>query len=95
MMTLLVVPLSLALTSGSRLERALALSYAVYLAICVTNPNLFSSMGILILSILLANGAMARTAAARTGADVPSLFRAAVRIETTLEKYPETADDVT
>lgn len=84
MMTLLVMPLSLALSSGSRLERALAISYAVYLVICVTNPNLFSSMGVLILSILLANGAMARTAAAWTGAAGPSLFRAAVRIETAL-----------
>jgi hypothetical protein len=60
MMTLLLAPIPLAFATGSQRQRALALSYGLYLVMCATNPNLFSSMGILILSILLANAAMER-----------------------------------
>jgi hypothetical protein len=36
-------------------RRHLIVAYALYLLMCASNPNLFSSMGILILSIILAN----------------------------------------
>jgi hypothetical protein len=39
----------------SRAERHLVIAWAFYLLMCVSNPNLFSSMGILILSVLIAN----------------------------------------
>lgn len=58
MMTLLLTPVSFAFVAGGQRDRALAVSYALYLVMCVTNPNLFSSMGILILSVLLADVAM-------------------------------------
>jgi hypothetical protein len=38
----------------SQAERHLVIAWTFYLLMCVSNPNLFSSMGILILSILLA-----------------------------------------
>jgi hypothetical protein len=60
MMTLLLIPVTFAFTAGAKRDRALAVSYAIYLVMCVTNPNLFSSMGILILSVLLAGAAMNR-----------------------------------
>ena len=58
MMTLLLIPVSFAFVAGGLRDRALAVSYALYLVMCATNPNLFSSMGILILSALLADAAM-------------------------------------
>jgi hypothetical protein len=39
----------------SRAERAIAVGFAFYLLMCFSNPNLFSSMGILILSVMVAN----------------------------------------
>lgn len=36
-------------------QRHIILGYAFYLVMCASNPNLFSSMGVLILSIILAN----------------------------------------
>ncbi|HEV2154834.1 hypothetical protein [Bradyrhizobium sp.] len=60
MMTLLLIPVTFAFTAGAKRDRALAVSYAIYLVMCLTNPNLFSSMGILILSVLLAGAAMNR-----------------------------------
>lgn len=55
MLGLLLLPIRMAVsTRGSSAERALAVGYAFYLAMCISNPNLFSSMGILILCVLLA-----------------------------------------
>lgn len=61
MMTLLLMPISFAFSNGSQRLRALAASYALYLLMCVTNPNLFSSMGTLILSVLIAEAAGLRS----------------------------------
>lgn len=36
-------------------EKHIIIGYAFYLVMCISNPNLFSSMGILILSVVLAN----------------------------------------
>ena len=56
MMALLLVPVANALLpEASRKTRALAMAYAAYLVTCASNPTLFSSMGILILAVLLAN----------------------------------------
>lgn len=55
MAVLLVTPVVFAFASGPVRERALAVAYALYLLTCATNPNLFSSMGILILAVLVAN----------------------------------------
>lgn len=58
---LLAVPLGNAiLASTSRRDQALAVAYFMYLVMSVTNPNFFSSMGVLILAILLANIYQAR-----------------------------------
>jgi hypothetical protein len=43
----------------SRRDKALAVAYFLYLVTCATSPSFFSSMGILILAILLANIAQA------------------------------------
>lgn len=40
-------------TNSSRTSRAIAIGFASYLGMCASNPNLFSSMGILILSVML------------------------------------------
>jgi len=37
----------------SRMSKAIAIGFASYLGMCASNPNLFSSMGILILSVML------------------------------------------
>ena len=42
------------LTNRSREEKALAIGFGAFLAMCMSNPNLFSSMGTLILSVMLA-----------------------------------------
>lgn len=36
-------------------EKHIVLAYLLYLVMCISNPNLFSSMGMLILSVLIAN----------------------------------------
>lgn len=61
MMSLLLMPISSAFSTGSQRLRALAASYALYLLMCATNPNLFSSMGTLILSVLIAETAQLRS----------------------------------
>ena len=61
MLALLLFPVANALFSqASRREGALAVAYLLYLMMCASNPNLFSSMGMLILAILLANIFLAR-----------------------------------
>lgn len=55
MLALLLTPIWRAFSSrGSLANRAIALGYALYLVMCMSNPNLFSSMGILILCVTLA-----------------------------------------
>jgi hypothetical protein len=66
MMALLLVPISSAFSAGSQRLRALATSYALYLLMCATNPNLFSSMGTLIPSILIAETAQLRSRSDRS-----------------------------
>lgn len=39
----------------SHAEKAIAMGYTAYLVMCISNPNMFSSMGVLILSIMLGN----------------------------------------
>ena len=56
MMLLLLLPLWHGLTRQvASLDLAITVAYFSYLVICIPNPNLFSSMGILILSMVLAN----------------------------------------
>ena len=56
MMMLLLLPVAQAfLVSTDRRRRALAVGFLAYLGMCVTNPMLFSSLGMLIFSALLAN----------------------------------------
>jgi hypothetical protein len=45
---------SFRLGKGARLQKHIAVAYSFYLLMCFTNPNLFSSMGILILCLVLA-----------------------------------------
>jgi hypothetical protein len=66
MMILLLLPVWNAFIEGIRRERSLAIAWVVYLAVCVLNPNLFSSMGILIYSSLLANVYLRRDRARKT-----------------------------
>jgi hypothetical protein len=40
-------------TNQSRTNKAIAIGFTAYLGMCASNPNLFSSMGILILSVML------------------------------------------
>ena len=47
-------------------EKGLALGYFAYLVMCISNPNLFSSMGITFLSVMLANLYRKRNALPRT-----------------------------
>jgi len=69
MMLMLLYPLAHAFTAAaSRRERALAVAYFLYLAMCISNPNLFSSMGMLILAAIVANIALSR--------DQPAALRA-------------------
>jgi hypothetical protein len=59
MMAMLFLPVAHALTvRASRRERALAVAYFLYLVMCASNPNLFCSLGMLILAILVANIAL-------------------------------------
>lgn len=61
MMVLLLLPVGLALARPvTRQLRGFGLAFFLYLVMCAFNPNLFSSMGILALSILIANLAMFR-----------------------------------
>jgi hypothetical protein len=53
---LLLFPVAHAFAANrARGDKAIAVGFAFYLLMCVTNPNLFSSMGILILSVIIAN----------------------------------------
>jgi hypothetical protein len=56
MMALLLFPIADAFfrTTDQR-SRTLAIAYFLYLVMCFSNPNLLSSMGMLILAILVAN----------------------------------------
>lgn len=60
LLTLLLLPVQNAFTQGGRQEHSLAIAWLLYLAICFSNPNLFSSMGILIFSVLVANVVLRR-----------------------------------
>jgi hypothetical protein len=56
MLVLITFPLLYAFVINRRYpDRHLIVAYGFYLLMCASNPNLFSSMGILILSIVLAN----------------------------------------
>jgi hypothetical protein len=55
LMSLLLLPVENAFLEGGRQERSLAIAWLLYLVICFSNPNLFSSMGLLIYCVLLAN----------------------------------------
>ena len=56
MLGLLLFPVGHAFAANrSRGDKAIALGFACYLLMCASNPNLFSSMGIVILSVVLAN----------------------------------------
>jgi hypothetical protein len=56
MLGLLLFPIWHAFAAGrSQSIKAIAIGFVFYLVMCVSNPNLFSSMGILILSVMLAN----------------------------------------
>jgi hypothetical protein len=66
MFALLAFPIVHAfLIDPSSRDRNVVVGYAFYLVMCVSNPNLFSSMGMLILAIVLASIFMADSAAAR------------------------------
>jgi hypothetical protein len=55
-MALLLFPIAQAFfVSADRRRRALAVGFLAYLGMCLTNPMLFSSLGMLIFSALLAN----------------------------------------
>lgn len=55
MLALLLFPIIHAFVLKRRLpEKAMVIGYAAYLVMCFSNPNLFSSMGTLILSVILA-----------------------------------------
>jgi hypothetical protein len=55
MMGLLLFPMGMAFLGRSAKDISLAIAWLLYLIMCVSNPNLFSSMGILILAVLMAN----------------------------------------
>jgi hypothetical protein len=56
MFSLLLFPVWHAFTNNrSHAEKAIAMGYTAYLVMCISNPNMFSSMGVLILSIMLGN----------------------------------------
>lgn len=56
MSALLLFPLLYAFVINTSFnQKHIVVGYAFYLLMCISNPNLFSSMGILILGILLAN----------------------------------------
>lgn len=54
MLGLLIFPVWLAFANNqSRTNKAMAIGFTSYLGMCASNPNLFSSMGILILGVML------------------------------------------
>lgn len=54
--SLLLFPVWHAFANNRRhAEKAIAIGYTAYLVMCISNPNMFSSMGVLILSIMLGN----------------------------------------
>ena len=56
MILLLLYPIAYAFVlRRSYKEKHIIVGYALYLLMCATNPNLFSSMGMLILSVIVAN----------------------------------------
>jgi hypothetical protein len=56
MLGLLLFPVGHAFVANrSREAKAIALGFAFYLVVCASNPGLFDSMGILMLSVILAN----------------------------------------
>lgn len=56
MMYLLFHPIRLSFQNHRSIrDRIMAISFGYYLIMCISNPNLYSSMGILILSIMMAN----------------------------------------
>lgn len=74
MLCLLLLPIAHAFRANRpRGDRAIAVGFALYLVMCASNPNLFSSMGILILSVMIANVFRAGRpmAASTTGSRAP------------------------
>lgn len=68
MLGLLLYPLVHAFAwQRSYAERDVVAGYAFYLLICASNPNMFSSMGMLILPIILANMYLSMRSRARVG----------------------------
>jgi hypothetical protein len=61
MMGLLLFPAVIAAFDRRPMDISLAIAWLFYLVMCFSNPNLFSSMGILILSTLMANIFLKRT----------------------------------
>jgi hypothetical protein len=60
MMGLLLFPAGSAARNRDRKDISLAIAWLLYLVMCASNPNLFSSMGMLILAALIANIFQAR-----------------------------------
>jgi hypothetical protein len=55
MFALLLFPIVHAFVLNRRFpQKAVVIGYGAYLVACISNPNLFSSMGTLILSVILA-----------------------------------------
>lgn len=74
MFWLLLLPMLRLLARGrSSRDKAIAVGYGFYMLMCVSNPNMFSSMGILILSVMLAMTYSARTATRRQPFAAPSM----------------------
>jgi len=79
MILLLVSPIVYAfLLRRTYKEKSVIVGYAVYLAMCISNPYLFSSMGMLILSVIVAN---------------ISLFESAVRRDPTVKSTHSRSSD--
>jgi hypothetical protein len=56
MMAMLLFPIAHAFTArATRQQRALAVAFFLYLVMCASNPNLFCSLGRMILAVLVAN----------------------------------------
>lgn len=72
MLGLLLFPIWHAFVANrSRRRKAVAIGFAFYLAMCSSNPNLFSSMGILILSVVLGILFLPKTPRLALSAGVP------------------------
>jgi len=69
-------------TNQSRTNKAIAIGFMAYLGMCASNPNLFSSMGILILSVML--GAVFFPASAKSWLDVGALLQSSLEPARTL-----------